>query len=58
MQYNTRAILAMIASALTIDSGETYRWDIIKVARTSDRNALICYMADGRQFQIAVEEVL
>ena len=52
MQYNNRAILAMIASAINPE-GER------KVSHTVLLDdVLAVYMADGRQFRITVEEVL
>lgn len=63
MQYNNRAILAMIASAINPLNPDVrkhiyFRQDFAEPEATPDRNALIAYMADGRQFQISVEEVL
>ena len=66
MQYTNRAILSMIASALTplIFEGHThsdhiaFRADLAELKVTPDRDTLIAYMTDGRQFQITVEEVL
>ena len=59
MQYNNRAILAMIASALNDDVDEIYYRDGLEELKlTPDRNALIAYMVNGRQFQISVEEVI
>lgn len=67
MQYNNRAILAMIASAINPDNPfSCYRTECTPISHTvlaelettPDRYGLTIYMADGRQFQITVEEVL
>ena len=56
MQYNNRAILGMIAS--TINPVEVpYENRTISHTVLSE-NTLMVYMADGRQFRIAVEEVV
>jgi hypothetical protein len=61
MTYNNRAILAMIAGALNECAGSdevAYRNQLAEMDTTPDRNALLFFMADGRQFQISVEEVV
>ena len=66
MQYNNRAILGMIASALNPLIPDVqkhcdhiaFHADLMKLEATQDRNALVAYMADGRQFRITIEEVL
>ena len=56
MQYNTRAFLAMIASAINPGIPEVQNHDdLAELEATPDRNALVVYMADGRQFRITVE---
>ena len=66
MQYNNRAILAMIASAINPLIPEVqahndhiaFHDDLAELELTPDRNALIAFMADDRQFRITVEEVI
>jgi hypothetical protein len=63
MQYNNRAILGMIASALNPANPlccyqTECNSDLTEIDTTPNRNALLFFMADGRQFQITVKEVL
>ena len=66
MQYNNRAILAMIASAINpLNPEGTQHGDrtvshtvLAGLETTPDRYGLTIHMADGRQFKITVEEVL
>lgn len=67
MQYNNRAILGMIASAINSDNlfscylaecSPISHTVLAELEKTPDRHGLTIYMADGRQFQITVEEVL
>ena len=66
MQYNNRAILGMIASALNPlipdvqahSDHIAFHADLAELEATPNRNALIAYMADDRQFRITVEEVI
>jgi len=64
MQYNHRAIMAMIASALNplnpeVSGGHiAFHSDLAELEATPDRNALRFHMADGRTFQIDVTEVV
>ena len=52
MQYNNKAILAMIASAINPEGERKASHTVL-----SD-DALVIYMADGRQFRITVEEAV
>ena len=66
MQYNNRAILGMIASAINPLIPEVqahsdhiaFHDDLAELKATPDRDALMAYMADGRQFRITVEEAV
>lgn len=67
MQYNSRAILTMIASAINpINPFSCHQTEcnsishtvLAKLETTPLRDGLTIYMADGRQFQITVEEVI
>ena len=63
MQYNNRAILAMIASALNSKDPDAkahiyFKDGLAELELTPDRNALMAYMVDGRQFRITVEEAV
>jgi len=64
MQYNPKAIMAMIASALNPHNPEesrehiSFHSDLTELDRIPDRDALLFYMADGRIFQIDVAEVV
>lgn len=62
MQYNSRDILGMIASAINPDNPfSCYRTecdsDLTGIDITPDRDALSIHMADGRSFRITAEEV-
>lgn len=66
MQYNNRAILSMIASALNPCIPDVrgnhehipYYDQLAELEATPDRNALIFFIADGREFRINVTEVV
>lgn len=66
MQYNNRAILAIIANALNPLNPEGTQYGertvshtvLAELETTPNRYGLTIYMADGRQFQITVEEVI
>jgi len=64
MKYNNRAIMAMIASAIDPKRSDAdgdhirHRREIAEVETSSDGNALMLYMADGRVFQVSVMEVV
>lgn len=67
MQYNNRAILAMIASAINplnpyscyqTECGAASHTVLAELETTPDHYGLTIYMVDGRQFQITVEEVI
>jgi hypothetical protein len=66
VQYNNRAVLARIASAInplnpegTQHGERTISHTVLaELETTPDRYGLTTYMVDGRQFQITVEEVL
>lgn len=66
MQYNNRAVLARIASAInpmnpegTQHGERTISHTVLaEIEMTPDHYGLTIYMVDGRQFQITVEEVI
>jgi hypothetical protein len=66
MQYDTRAILAIIANAINPKNPEGTQYGeriishtvLAELETTPDQYGLTIYMADGRQFQITVEEVV
>ena len=66
IQYDNRAILGMIASALNPLIPEVqahsdhiaFHTDLAELEAIPDRKALIVYMANGQQFQIDIKEVI
>ena len=60
MQFNNRAIMAMIASALNGGDEMYYRDGLKNILITPDRNALIFHMTDGSKAKVTVtvEEVV
>ena len=56
MQYNNRAILGMIASAINPEQAHYEKRNVSHTVLSG--STLMIYMADGRQFRIMIEEVL
>ena len=56
MQYNNKAILGMIASAINPGQAHYEKREVSHTVLSEDD--LMIYMMDGRQFQITIKEVL